>query len=132
MFSWQQKNQNARTNPRDYRNGERGTFLVALPPINCISHCGDPILNRWQADNPKQDWPPEVLDLVQQKIIKFNKDNPDAKVSLNPEHWRIDLTREYGGEFALVDARLRRDLHPIQRLIENLSDLVLPRPSPNS
>jgi hypothetical protein len=131
MFSRLQVH-NARTNPRHYREGEGGTFLVALPPINRISHRGGPILNGWRADNPKKDWPPEVVDLVQQEIIKFNKDNPNAKVSLNPEHWRIDLSREFGKEFAVVDARLRRDLHPIQRLLENLSDLVLPRPSPDS
>jgi hypothetical protein len=107
MFSCLQKNQNARTNPRVYQKGERGTFLVALPPINSINHRGGPILNGWRADNPKKDWPPEVVDLVQQKIIKFNKDNPNAKVSLNPEHWSVDIYRSGGAEFALVDAWLR-------------------------
>ncbi len=128
MFSRPTLSQNARTNPKDYGAGERGTFSVPLPKINHISHRAGPILNGWRADNPKKDWPPEVVDRVQQEIIKFNKENPNAKVSLNPDHWSVDIYRSGRTEFALVDASLRRDLSPIERLQANLSDLVRSSP----
>jgi hypothetical protein len=129
MFSSTPQTQNARTNPVDYAEGERGTFLVPLPPINRLNGIGRPILNNWGAKYPKKDWPPEVIDQVQLRIIEFNEKNPNRKVSLNPDHWRIDLTHENGGVFALVDAPLRKNLTPISRLVETICDFVIPRPS---
>jgi hypothetical protein len=131
MFSSTPQTQNARNYHGNYPNGERGTFLVPLKPINNLKGPSREVLNNWGAKDPKKDWPPEVIDQVQERIIEFNEKNPNRKVSLNPNNWRIDLSREFGKEFALVDAPLRKNLPPISRLVETICDFVIPRPSPH-
>lgn len=131
MFYSTPRTQNARTDPGNYDEGERGTFLVPLRAINDLKSPSRAVLNNWGAKDPKKDWPPEVIDQVQQRIIEFNEKNPNRKVSLNPDHWRIDLSREFGKEFALVDAPLRKNLPPVPRLVETICDFVIPRPSPH-